>query len=171
MPAAAAKIYPMGSDVLAVPVAAESRKRPRSTQSHTHQKCSNTYAEHGLSRTEPEGRGHQQRHQRAKRGTDPDDKAIRNRNAETVNAQPEADGAKAPQKPKLSAAMRAPTGAAASTCAQSGAEALTTLTGMMRHDTTIKTIQMFSHFQRDISFRGVVNSPLQIPDEMASVMP
>lgn len=75
------------------------------------------------------------------------------------------------KNPKPNAARRAPNGACPNTVAQFGAVALTTTAGMMRQDTTINTIQMFSHFQRCMIFMGAVNNPLQMPDEIASAMP
>jgi hypothetical protein len=42
---------------------------------------------------------------------------------------------------------------------------------MIRHETTMKTSQMFSHFQRGMIFMGAVNSPLQAPESNASSIP
>ncbi len=49
--------------------------------------------------------------------------------------------------------------------------ATTTALGMTRHDMMMNTNQMFSHFQRGITFIGAVKSPLHIPETTAKETP
>jgi hypothetical protein len=41
----------------------------------------------------------------------------------------------------------------------------------MRHATTMKTIQRFSHFHRGCIFMGAVKSPLNVPDNTVKRIP
>jgi len=50
-------------------------------------------------------------------------------------------------------------------------EEKTIAAGITRQATTINVSQMFSHFQRDSTFMGVVNKPLQRPESSARMMP
>jgi hypothetical protein len=42
---------------------------------------------------------------------------------------------------------------------------------MTKQDVRMNTSQMFSHFQRGITFIGAVNSPFDIPESSAKKMP
>ena len=75
------------------------------------------------------------------------------------------------KKPNPRAAALACGDAVASTAIQSPADVPAIASGMTRHETTMKTNQTFSHFQRGMTFMGAVNKPLQIPERAARVMP
>ena len=69
--------------------------------------------------------------------------------------------------PNASAATTAPFGACEKSWAKLGTVAATIANGPTRQLVTMKTSQMFSHFQFGINFIGAVNSPLQIPERSA----
>jgi hypothetical protein len=73
--------------------------------------------------------------------------------------------------PNPSAEATAARGACASTTPGAPIVAKTTALGMTRQEVRMNTSQMFSHFQRGITFIGAVNSPFDIPDSSAKEMP
>src|SRR5579872_1239787 len=84
---------------------------------------------------------------------------------------PNAMAPKPHAKPKPSAAASAFRGALTNKCLQAGVVQPTIAIGIAMQETKMKPSQRFSHFQRDSSFIGVVNNPLQTPDNVAKKMP
>src|SRR5664279_4537764 len=74
-------------------------------------------------------------------------------------------------KPKINAHAKARGGELENTRGKSGTVQATSARGAIRQLVTMKTSQIFSHFQDGISFMGVVNNPLQMPERRANPIP
>ena len=85
-------------------------------------------------------------------------------NAKRIAPKPQAN-------PNPSAEATAARGACASTMPGAPMVAKTTPLGITRQAVRMNTSQMFSHFQRGITFIGAVNSPFEIPESSAKETP